>query len=318
MVVHVSSEHGGGSGMMTVVLSLLRWVLVMELSAECRWNEQGAAIWARSRNAAVRRAWTSGRMGCGWVNQCSTGMHAGAGVLVPSVARRAVHKDVNRSDEAWGANSGARWVWRVKQFQAIITGVSAASARRNARGEGLCKEQVIGASSATRAAAAAVAAATLARIAFAAVLTSSVVLRQPRYWAKAGRVGCIILGCQASSPGHLSDVVPLPRARNLGAVGIKTGHGLALVIVDELLCTLEPAVPESSVSLQPTGVAFHEHVNSTGGVDADDAFGLRHVEAAAACFLAASPTATSPAAGAAASASPPVLFASAVLTSVGA
>ena len=107
-VVHVSSEHGGRSGMMSVVLSLLRWAWVMRLRAECRWNEPGAAIWARRRKAAVRSAWMSGRMGGGLVNQGGMGMHVGAGVLVPSVARRAVCREVKRSDEAWGAKSGAR------------------------------------------------------------------------------------------------------------------------------------------------------------------------------------------------------------------
>eukprot|EP00961_Rhodomonas_salina_P152829 2056924-Rhodomonas_salina.1 len=58
----------------------------------------GAAICTLHRNAAVRSVSRSGRIGGGVVNQEGMGMHAGGGVLVPSVARSAVRSEVKRSD----------------------------------------------------------------------------------------------------------------------------------------------------------------------------------------------------------------------------
>eukprot|EP00961_Rhodomonas_salina_P109670 1476149-Rhodomonas_salina.3 len=120
MVVHVSSESGCGCGVISMVQSLLR-------------------------NAAVQRVCKSGHMGGGLVNQSGMGMLVGAGVLVPSVVRRAVSSEVKRSEAEWGVNFGTRCVWR-------SAGVSAVSVRRKACGDGLCMECMIGANSAAIAA----------------------------------------------------------------------------------------------------------------------------------------------------------------------
>eukprot|EP00961_Rhodomonas_salina_P075476 1012865-Rhodomonas_salina.4 len=189
--------EGVSVGVISVVPSLLRCARVRVLSAKCRWYMPGAAICTRRRNAEVRRVRMSGHIGGGSVNQDGRGVRAGGGVLVPSVARSAVCNEVNRSNAEWDVSSGTRWAECVMSS----AGVRAASASRNARGDGLCRERTIGASSAESVATAAEAAAVPAGIAFAAVRSSSPVSRAPANWAKAGRGGCIIPECPASMPG---------------------------------------------------------------------------------------------------------------------
>eukprot|EP00961_Rhodomonas_salina_P093517 1258341-Rhodomonas_salina.2 len=98
MVVQVRAVGGCECGVISVVPSLLRCARVRVLRAECRWYMPGAAICTRRKNAAVRKVSRSGRIGGGWMNQDGMGMHAGGGVLVPSVARSAVRSEAKRLD----------------------------------------------------------------------------------------------------------------------------------------------------------------------------------------------------------------------------